>query len=323
MARRWMPGVIAGAGLVFSIGLAGTTPRALTSRAVATAVEPALPDERSRTTTVRQYRMAGRIRPLLFWFGKDNVGLARITWRSADAGRRAYELLVGTDPSKAPRGLNKWGFIAEEVDGADGSLLALMTGDDTASYDQAAADAERPPGGGDFRAILGEVHDGRSIWRTTRIATARAFSVHDVDAALDRVRVEAAAAAPRERTVFEGVRPGFLIALADLIERDARRPAHERSHPTRDDRSVRYVFGQGLYELTRRDAAPTTVDLGDRTIAALRSSFEITTLATNARTRFEVSVGTAGALAGIPVAAEWQPRWWLKVALTLQESTPP
>lgn len=323
MARRWMPGVIAGTGLVFSIGLAGSTPRAVTSRAISTSVPAALPEEGLRTTIIRQYRMAGRIRPLLFWFGKDNVGLARITWRSADDGRRAYELLVGTDPSKAPRGLNKWGFIAEDVDGANGSLLALMTGDDTASYDEAAADAARPTGGGDFRAILGEVRGGRSAWRTTRIATTRAFSVHDVDAALERVRVDASAVTPRERTVSEGVRPGFLVALADLIERDARRPAHERSRSARDDRSVRYVFGQGVYELTRRDASPTTVDLSGRAIAAVRSSFEITTLATNARTRFEVAVGTEGPLAGVPVAVEWQPRWWLKVALTLQESTPP
>ena len=28
---------------------------------------------------VRHYRMAGRVRPLLFWFGRDDVGLARVT----------------------------------------------------------------------------------------------------------------------------------------------------------------------------------------------------------------------------------------------------
>jgi len=49
----------------------------------------------------------------------------------------------------------------------------------------------------------------------------------------------------------------------------------------------------------------------------VRSSFEIRTLSTDARTRFEVTFGTQGALAGIPVAASWQPRWWLKVELRL------
>jgi hypothetical protein len=321
-----MPGVIAGTGFVFSIAVfhVGATTGVPVPRELTLSERAPLPGEGLRTTTVRRYRMAGRVRPLLFWFGKDDVGLARITWRSADDGRRAYELLVGTDPAKAPRGLNKWGFVAEQTDGATGHLLAMMTGDDTASYDDAAADAERPRGTGDFRAIAGAVAGGRSAWRTTRIATTRAFTVHDVDATLDRVRTDAAAAVPRERALTEDVRPGFLVALAELIERDVRGSLREGAASAPPEHSrVRYVFGQGLYELARRESKPISVQLGDRTVAAIRSTFEITTQATNARTRFDVSIGTNGELAGVPVAAEWQPRWWLKVALTLQESAVP
>jgi hypothetical protein len=29
--------------------------------------------------------------------------------------------------------------------------------------------------------------------------------------------------------------------------------------------------------------------------------------------------GTEGALAGVPISVSWQPRWWLKVSLTLIE----
>lgn len=326
MSRTWIPGVIAGTGVVFSIAVlqVGATASVTVPREVTLSERAPLPGEGFRTTSVRRYRMAGRIRPLLFWFGKDDVGFARITWRAADEGRRAYELLVGTDPNRAPRGLNKWGFIAEQADHTGGHLLALMTGDDTASYDEAAADVERPRHAGDFRAITGQVVSGRSAWRTARIATTQAFSVHDVDTTLDRVRDEAAAAVPRERAVSEGIRPGFLVALADLIEQDASRMGREgaRSAPRLDSR-VRYVFGQGLYELARRESKPTSVQLGDRTVTALRSSFEITTLATDARTRFDVAVGTDGPFAGVPLTAEWQPRWWLKVALTLQESVAP
>lgn len=314
MFRTWMPGVIAGTGVVCALVV---PPIRAASRVLAPAVltldRAPLPGEGLDRTMVRRYRMAGRVRPLFFWFGKDDVGLARITWRSADDGRRAYELLVGTDPGKAPRGLNKWGFVAEQTDArGNGQLLALMTGDDTASYDEAAADAERPGGAGDFRAIVGRLAGGRSAWSTTRIATAHAFSVHDVDATLDRVRVDAAASVPRERPAPIGVRPGFLVALADLIERD-----DSQAGP------VRYLFGQGLYELTRRDSQRVSVDLRGCTVAAVRSRFEITTLATGARTRFEVAVGTEGPLAGVPIAMEWQPRWWLKVSLTLQDSAAP
>ncbi|MBM3770324.1 MAG: hypothetical protein FJW27_03380 [Acidimicrobiia bacterium] len=109
-----IPGVIAGTGLVFSIAVlhVGATARFTVSHPITLSERTPFPGEGCHTTMVRRYRMAGRIRPLLFWFGKDDVGFARITWRSADEGCRAYELLVGTDPNRAPRGLNKWGFIA-------------------------------------------------------------------------------------------------------------------------------------------------------------------------------------------------------------------
>ena len=38
-----------------------------------------------RVVRARQYRMAGGVRPLLFWINRDDIGLARITWRR---GRR-------------------------------------------------------------------------------------------------------------------------------------------------------------------------------------------------------------------------------------------
>jgi hypothetical protein len=262
--------------------------------------------------------MAGRIRPLLFWFGKDDIGLARITWRTADDGSRAYEMLVGTDPTKAPRAMNKWGFISEEASGSGGRLLALMTGNDTASYDEAAAEVETPGGAGDFRAIVGRVENGASAWKTTRIATANAFSIHDVDSALGRIREDAAAAAQHEQPLPNGARPGFLVALADLIDRGAALAPNTPGARAARQQRVRYVFGQGTYELYLREARPETLLLDGRSLAVIRSSFEIKTLATDARTRFDVLFGTEPGLENVPVAAEWQPRWWLKVELRLQ-----
>jgi hypothetical protein len=112
-----------------------------------------LPGERLRTHMVRRYTMSGRIRPLLFWFGRDNIGLARVVWRRDEQGARGYELLVGTDPARAPRSLNRWGYVAEEASGPDGALLAMMTGADELSYEEAEASSTRSSSTGDFRAI--------------------------------------------------------------------------------------------------------------------------------------------------------------------------
>ena len=57
-----------------------------------------------------RYRVAARIRPLLlFWIGRDNVGSARIAWYRGAGEDRGFELLLGSDPARAPRRINQWG----------------------------------------------------------------------------------------------------------------------------------------------------------------------------------------------------------------------
>src|SRR6187549_3695390 len=63
------------------------------------------------------YKMSGRVRALLLWVGRDDVGSGVIRWRGGEDGHegQGYELLIGTDPPRAPGGLNKWGYLAEQV----------------------------------------------------------------------------------------------------------------------------------------------------------------------------------------------------------------
>jgi hypothetical protein len=62
---------------------------------------------------VHQYRLAARIRPLLFWIGKDNVGDACLTWLKEADGEPGYGLLIGSDPARAPLEINRWGYVSE------------------------------------------------------------------------------------------------------------------------------------------------------------------------------------------------------------------
>jgi hypothetical protein len=75
-----------------------------------------------------------------------------------------------------------------------------------------------------------------------------------------------------------------------------------------------------VYELWLREVDRRVLPVHGRPTHVVRSSFEIRILATDARTRFEVACGIDGDLAGVPVAVEWQPRWWLKIALRLDDS---
>lgn len=270
-----------------------------------------------RTTMVRRYTMSGYIRPLLFWLGRDDIGWARVVWRHGDNGARGYELLVGTDPVRAPRALNRWGYIAEEVLGAGGSVLALMTRADESSYEEAAGTATRGQAAGEFRAIRSRVADGSAIWQIARVHTPQPLTIHDLDAALDRVGRETDATARREMQYPRDVRPGFLSALAEMLDRAPQMAHDDAGRVDRPHARLRYLFAGQVYEMRLRRAHWSVESFQNRATRTIRATFDIYTLATNTRTRFEIACGTEGLLAGVPVSVEWQPRWWLRVRLKL------
>ena len=257
------------------------------------------------------YTLTGRIRPLLFWISRDNVGFARLTWR-AEGGVRGYELLVGSDPRSAPRHLNRWGYVAETVDPAGGSLFALMTGGDEGSYDDAASAAERTPG--EFRAIRSRVAAGAVRWETSRVPSERALTVFDLDAAVDAVRAAPVSNGLQERRIDAGVQPGFLSAVAALLDRHAGAVGKPTGTP-----AVRYVFGPRSYDLrvTDRDEVQETVD--GAAVSAVRLRFDIRNRQTGDHTRFEVTSATQGPYARIPIRIAWQPHWWLGLELRLAD----
>jgi hypothetical protein len=51
----------------------------------------------------------------------------------------------------------------------------------------------------------------------------------------------------------------------------------------------------------------------------LRAQVSIGNQATAATTEFRVTYGTEGAFAGVPVVAQYQPNWWFKVELELDD----
>src|SRR5260221_10935290 len=80
------------------------------------------------------YTLGARVRPLLFWIGQDDVGDAVLAKkRGPDLVR--YALLIGSDPARAPRGINRWGYLSEEIHDGEATLVGLMTESDEESVD--------------------------------------------------------------------------------------------------------------------------------------------------------------------------------------------
>src|SRR6202171_5208166 len=69
------------------------------------------------------YTMTARVRLLLFWVGKDDVGGGYIRRGTLplDPASDVIELLIGSDPAKAPRAITRWGAASEIVPRPSGS----------------------------------------------------------------------------------------------------------------------------------------------------------------------------------------------------------
>ena len=265
---------------------------------------------------VEHYRMAGRIRPLLFWIGRDNVGMGRIVWRRGPSGEVAYELLIGTDPALAPRKLNRWGYIAEEIEGRDGRFLAIISKSEERSV------GEVRPGLGDdgrrhaFSTIRATVRGGRSDATTWTARTQDNLTLRDVERVLTAVERAHDDAQHHDRVVPDGVRPGFLAAVADLI--DLSIGAHHTSPAAVEalrQVPVPYVYGDSIHDLSLRSHAFQRRMIDSQLVTTIHGKFETRKRLTGKATRFEVSYGLDGCLAGIPVSIRYQPRWWLRVEL--------
>lgn len=280
-----------------------------------------------------RYRMAAKIRPLLlFWIGRDSVGEAQVVWRRGQDGAVGFELLIGSDPARAPRRINRWGYIAEQVSGSQAHLLGVMKQSNEQSLDEAKAKLAAEAHGDQFvfKAIQSAADASTASSRTTTIRVARDLTFRDVEALLNLVARDSTTGTVRHARLPSGTRPGFLVALTELIHRSVE--AHSRSarfdgaqgRPSAagGKSSLPYIFNGTLCDLTLlkseflREARVGARHYRD----VVRARFEARNRATGTATEFELLCGTSGGLVEIPVHAVYQPRWWLQVELFLDQA---
>jgi hypothetical protein len=303
----------------------------VTVRAVNAASDGAAPAVPRRVGSLpivaeHRYRMAAKIRPLLlFWIGRDNVGGAQAVWRRGSDGAVGFELLIGSDPARAPRRINRWGYIAEEVRGSEARLLGVMKQSNELSLEEAKSGLAREAQEGKyvFKAIRGvaSADEARSEIATIRVT--RDLTFRDVEALLELIERDRAGANVRRVHLPSGTRPGFLAALTELIHGSV--AAHSRpatGAAPRGASPLPYIYNGTLCDLTLRESERLReARVGTRSYRDIvRARFEARNRATGKATEFELLYGTSGALAEIPVHAVYQPRWWLQVELFLDEA---
>lgn len=269
-----------------------------------------------------RYQVNARVRPfLLFWIGRRDVGDARITWREGADGARALELLIGSDPARAPRAVNRWGYIVERSDDGRVDVLGVMTESDEQTIDDAEAEIGKP--GQDttaYKAARSTIADGWSVGGTMTVHAPSTLTYRDLDTLLTLVPVE-----PPGITAIElppATHPGFLAAMERLL-RDS--IAACLSGGAKAVPGAVYAYKQTVYDLTL-----TSCDYEPRLTVAERlchgvmdGRFRLTNRSTAERTSFEVIYGTTGELTGLPVRATFRPRWWMELEMELLDQLEP
>jgi hypothetical protein len=271
------------------------------------------------------YSISARVRPLLlFWISRSDVGDAIVTRRRGSSGA-AYSLLIGSDPDRAPRRINRWGYIDEETRGAQATLVGLMTESDEESVERAEASIQRQSSGDRvFKIIRATIDGDEATSIVTAVAAPASYSFRQVNAVLalaQRQPVEGSEARTRVIHLPPGTRPGFLAALSEVMhEHVAQWRASGRVQP---GGSLTYVYHGRLYELRATRARPVAnVHVGASSFAsAITSDFETRSTYDGEVTRFSMTYGAEGPFAEIPLAASFQPRWWMQIDLALDDTT--
>jgi hypothetical protein len=262
------------------------------------------------TAERHHYTIGARVRPLLvFWIARSGVGDAVVTRRSAP-GAASYSLLIGSDPDRTPMHINRWGYIEEEIRGAESRLLGLMTESEEESIQQAEANVRKQSSGAHPFKVIHATADGeRSQARVASINMPEDYTLRQIHVVLDIARRAAAAGTLRVVQLGPGTRPGFLAALADAM----RSPA---------ERSIPYVYYGKLYELRRtRSTNVPNLHIGQRACGpAVAADFVITNSRDGEQTKFSMTYGIAGAFAEVPLIVTYQPRWWMQVELTIDDA---
>jgi len=280
-----------------------------------------LPVAPSQVTCERHhYTMSARVRPLLFWIGKDDVGDAVIVKRR-DADTVGYSLLIGSDPNRAPRRINRWGYIDEEIRGHTATLLGLMTESDEESVSEAEANLHKQSGQRVFDVIHASIADGEARSIVTSVAASADYTLRQVDALVELAGRTSGDGEKRVLRLPDGTRPGFLAAVADLIHAQISQWRTLRQAAPSDP--ITYVYHGKLYQLRVTHAhSLARIRVGETTYEhAIASRFEVKNMRDGQLTDFSMTYAADGPLAETPLTVRYQPRWWLEIQLTLDDRT--
>ncbi len=277
------------------------------------------------------YRMSVKIRILVFWISRDDVGGGYIRRLEApdDPRLKSLEVLFGSDPKKAG-GVNRWGAGTEVMrlveagkpELASSAFLGFMKASkgDSAAAMQAEIRKEKADKQYLFDVTVTRADPDRAMARTTPFTSHEDYTFRELERAsktvldgLDKtdrpiIRKDAAGGGCNRAA-------GFLSTVQELLE------AALESRPA--PLSLCYSFNARHYTATLKswklvDQA-TTHNPAVTYRRLLRANFTVLNHADGKTSTFEILTPREGSLRGAPVEIIHQPNFWFQIVLDLKQ----
>jgi len=291
-----------------------------------------------RIETEYHYVMTCKLRLLLFWAGRDDVGggYVRIGKASEDEREQMIQVLFGSDPAKAPLSINRWGAGTEILRHSDSgqpmasAFFGFMKSSKGQSVMAMQKELSKEKSNGDhlFEGIISRVDEGRGLSTTVPYSSNQDFDVHQYAEAEKATLQQLESNPSRQIRRLDGTarsacpRMGeFLSTTLQLVD-DA-----VAGHPTPD--SLCYIYNAHHYKATLVSIHPVAEKKVRVTLrgpaAALEQTyrhlqgghFEVVNEETGSRSSFDILLGTEGKLRGAPIQITYEPNWWFQVILNL------
>ena len=329
------------ANLLLFMVLAGTLPGAQQVPIDTSSVSPEI-EEAAKWVSLApkvgvryDYEVTAAVRMLLFWISRDDVGQGYIQTGAmpGNPAMETIELVMGSDPAKAPMGINRWGAASEvwRQDNHSGVFFGFMKASQNDSVGSAREEIskEKDTQKYQYNGIISQMNSGRAFSAVVPISSATDFTLHQLPLAQQMVLQELKSHARPPRVLdarsLEGCSTGigFLFTVRELIDGvlDANRSPNTRC----------YVYHARRYMMTLKDCEPVKemkvalkLHGASRKVERIyrdlkRADFTVLNTQSKERTDFEVVFGSAGELRGVPVQIEYQPSWWFRVTLNLMK----
>jgi hypothetical protein len=167
--------------------------------------------------------------------------------------------------------------------------------------------------------IQATVNQAESVSKLTLATVPRDYSYLELGALVDVLLKETAPPKIKKTPVPPGGRAGLLTSIIELMRDGVEFTKRTGNMPGK--KSLSYAYYAKQYDLTRASSSlERNATYGGVAYAKLlKLDFELRARTENWAETFTIVCGLDGPLAEVPVFLTYQPKWWFKVEMVLDE----